>query len=177
MFLQRRPWLVAIWNIQWPPGSSPLDHFETQALSAEEPKLLVFGSGRDAITENDRALLNKVTHRRPKRPEDYSQLLAEIHRRAKHSKHPARRTISQQCTTAFMPPSGDGVQTKIHWNPPGKPLFPVVPSLLYGVDLTELSEVDARAFYARKAGQPLDEVEISRLFEEAGRRSTERPPP
>lgn len=62
-------------------------------------------------------------------------------------------------------------------DPPGKPLFPVVPSLLYGVDLTELSEVHAREFYARKAGQPLDEAELSQLFEEAGRRSTERSPP
>ena len=177
-FLQRRPWLVAIWNMQWPPGSPPLDHFETQAVSAEEePRLLVFGSGGDAITDDDRTLLKRITQRRPKRPEDYSQLLAAIHRRAKHSKHSKRRTISEQCTTTFMPPSGDGIQTNIHWTPPGKPLFPVVPSLLYGVDLTELSEVHAREFYARKAGQPLDEAELSQLFEEAGRRSTERSPP
>jgi hypothetical protein len=176
-FLQGVPWLAAIWNMRWPPGSPPVDHFETQALSAEdEPRLLVFGKGGEAIGSEDQALLKRITQHRPKRPEDCSQVLADVHRRAKRSKYPARHTISEQCTTTFMPPSGEGLQTKIHWNPPGRPLFPLVPQLLYGVDLTELSEVQAREFYARKVGQPLDESEIARLFEDAGRRSTERPP-
>jgi hypothetical protein len=177
-FIQGHPWLVAIWNMQWPPGSPLLDHFRTEALSAkDEPRLVVFGQAGDAISKDDQALLKRVTQRRPKRPEDYSQVLADVHRRAKHSKHPARDTISEQCTTTFMPPSGEGLQTKIHWTPPGKLLFPLVPQLLYGVDFTELAEVQAREFYARKADQPLDEAEISRLLDEAGRRSTERPPP
>src|SRR5215211_246698 len=106
--LQGHPWAVVITNLGWPPGSPPLDRFETDMQTTDEPKALFFGAGRDAVSAEDWALVKRVAARRPRRPEDYSKLLAYVHRRAKHSKHPARHTISEACTTSYMPPTGFG---------------------------------------------------------------------
>jgi hypothetical protein len=185
-FLQRRPWWAAITNQLGPVSSPILDQFVTLAEPADNPpRRLVVGNGREAILAEDWALLDRIKNRRPKQPKDYSQVLANIHHRAKHSKHPARDWISETCTTTFMPPiSGDpkqgtGLEGMTHWDqsaPSGKTL-PASPFVLFGLDLTETSRVLQEAGQAMEAGQPLDPEELDRRFEEAQQRMFEPPTP
>jgi hypothetical protein len=180
-FLQRRPCAVAITNMGLPPGPPPRDHFLTEAVSADEtPRLMVVGAGRNAILKEDRELLKRIRHYRPKRPQDFSQVLADIHRRAKHSNHPARHTISEGCLTAHMWPSGRGHGIKAHWFKPdpasGKRL-PVPPHVYSGIDMTELMDHVMRRMDAARAGEEVDEEESIRLGMEAGRRAVEPPKP
>lgn len=181
-FLQGRPWAVVISNLRLPRGSPLLDHFQTIPIPPERmPEKLVIGEGKAAISSEDRALLERITHRRPSRPQDYSRVLANIHRRAKHSNHPARHSISEGCMTTFMPPSGS-IENNVHWDssdlltstPRGAVLGPLVH---HGVDMKEIIDAFAVEFRAWEAGEPVDEEEFKRLMNEAGRRATEPPTP
>jgi hypothetical protein len=174
--LQRRPWVAVISNVRPPLGSPPpLHRFETGAIQADEPRLLVTGDGQRAVSEDDRVLLRRVTERRPSRPQDYSQLLAEIHRRAKHSNHPARHTISEGCMTTFMPPSGYPLQGKVHWydSDQSAGIPRPMPLMVFGIDISEMAKVLIENLRAKEAGEPVDEDEFQRLVSEAGRRAVE----
>jgi hypothetical protein len=178
-FLQRRPWWAAITNQPGPPGSPILDHFETIAEPADNPpRRVVAGKGLEAISAEDWALLDRIKNRRPKRPEDYARVLADIHRRAKQSRHPARHAISEGCVTAYMPPigadfkEGTGLQVLPHWHTPeSEELLPPAPFVLFGIDTTETAKVLIQRMRAMQAGQPLSDEEANRLHDEALRRS------
>jgi hypothetical protein len=106
-FLQGRPWAVGIANTP-AMGSPALDHFETSALRPEQtPTGLAVGLGREAISDRDWALLRRIAHRWPAKPEDYSRTLANVHRRAKQSGHPASETISEACTAQGLAKCGN----------------------------------------------------------------------
>jgi hypothetical protein len=176
-FVQGQPWVVAIVN-QERPDSSAVAQFRTEGLAADQPKALIVGKGRDAVSDEDRALVERVAKRRPKRPEDYSRLLANVHRRAKHSKHPARHSISEACITSYMPPTWFPIPSMTHWgqpDPPGKTLLPVLMALS-GIDTTETMKVLMQRMMAM-GGEPIDEDEYQRRMDEAGRRSVEPPKP
>jgi hypothetical protein len=179
-FLRRRAWAAVITNTPGPPGSAILDHFVTGAVPAdEEPRRLVTGAGCNAIADADRALLERITRHRPRRPQDYCQVLAGVHCRAKHSRHPDRRTISQACTTIFLPPSGQGGKATLHWHepdPPGETL-PPKPLVHLGIDATEIVKVLGDHMLAMDAGQPLPDGEFSRRVDKAARRAVEPPTP
>jgi len=139
---------------------------------------MLIGEGQNAISVEDRALLLRVAQRRPKRPEDYSRLLANIHRRAKHSKHPARHMISEACVTSYMPPSGDGGRAQTHWDDPNPSTWPPSPPrIVYGIDMTDTLRVMIEMLMAAEAGQPMDDAEFKRRVDEAGRHSVEPPKP
>jgi hypothetical protein len=179
-FLQRRPWAAVITNTPGPLGSTILERFETGAVPAdEEPRRLVAGAGCNAISDADRALLDRITRHRPSRPQDYCQVLADVHCRAKHSRHPDRHTISEACTTLFMPPGGQGGKTTLHWHKPdssGKTM-PPKPLVHLGIDATEIMAVLGDQVLAMDAGQPLPDEEFSRRVDEAARRAVEPPTP
>jgi hypothetical protein len=175
-FLQGRPWPVGIANTP-AMGSPPLDHFETSALRPEQtPTGLAVGGGWEAISDRDWALLRRIVHRRPAKPEDYSRTLARVHRRAKQSGHKASKMISEACITSFMPPSGEGGQTATHWSSGDPFAAKPVPLMASGVDTSELHRVAVEALRAIRAGQPLSDEELQRRTEEAGRRSVEPSP-
>jgi hypothetical protein len=183
-FVQGQPWMVAIVN-QELPDSPPLDHFRTEGLAAWEPKTLIVGEGRDAVSEEDRALVERAAQRRPRRPEEYSELLAAVHRRAKHSKEPepskrsAHNSISEACITSYLLPGSIAVHSMKHWgkpDPSGKDL-PPVPLLISGIDTTETTKVFLEHTKAMWAGEPIDEAEYERRMDKAGRRSVEPPKP
>jgi hypothetical protein len=177
-YLQQRPWAVGITNTTGPPDFPILDEFTTEAVPADEPKVMILGEGSEAVSDEDWTLLLRVAQRRPRRPEDYAQLLANVHRRTKHSNHPKRHTISEGCITSFIPPSGDGGQTRTHWGQPGQDtrLLPV-PTVGFGIDLTETGRVMVDWMRAAEAGRPMDDAEYQRRLEEAGRRSVQPPKP
>ncbi len=177
-FLQGRPWAVVITNLRLPRGSPVLDHFETGALRPDQvPTRLLAGRGADAISGRDLALLKGIARRQPAQPQDYSKILANIHRRAKQSTHPASDTISESCTTTFMPPRGYGGHTTTQWSSQDPLSFPPVPLVHLGIDMTEIAQVGLEVLRAMKAGQPLDDDEHQRRTEAAGRRSVEPPAP
>jgi hypothetical protein len=110
------------------------------------------------------------------RPEPYSQLLADIYHRAKHSGHPAADTISEGCITSFMPPSGDGGRTVMHWgeqDPKTGP--PTAPMVINGIDVTETQRVAVERLHVLGTEQDIGDAEYQRRLEEAGRRSVEPP--
>ena len=177
-YVQRCPWAVAITNTTGPPAFRILDRFETAAVRADEPKVMVIGEGQNAISGEDRALLLRVAQRRPKRPEDYSRLLANIHHRARHSKHRARHMISEACITSYMPPSGDGGRAQTHWDNPNPSTWPPSPPMvLDGIDMTDTERVMVEMLMAAEAGQPIDDAEFKRRVDEAGLHSVEPPKP
>jgi hypothetical protein len=157
------------------PRGPPLHRFETSAMQGDEPMCLVTGEGGRAVSQDDRVLLQRVAKRRPSRPEGYSQLLAEIHRRAKRSSHPAWDTISEGCVTGFMPPHGWGFKIRLYWDDSASSgrALPAVPQVLSGIDITELSKVLFEHVRATKAGEPVDQDELNCLMAEAGRRAVE----
>jgi hypothetical protein len=185
VFIQRRPPLAAeITNAQGPPGLRPLDRFVVRTYPADqEPQKLIRGKGQEAISQKDRALLERITHHRPARLKDYSQVLADIHRRAKHSKHPASETISEGCVTTFMPPRDYGFETDCraetgtHWSAPDVELaLPPSPFVFLGIDYTEIFKVLLDDLRAMEAGQPLD-PESTEAFRQAFQRAIEPPTP
>jgi len=169
----------------WAPGLPNSRQFVTLAEPADDPpRRLVAGNGREAISAEDWALLDRIKNRRPKRPKDYSQVLANIHQRAKQSKHPARGWISEACSTMFMPPipadpkMGTSLEGMTHWDQsasaPGKTL-PEPPFVLFGLDFTDTARALYQAMQAMEAGQPLDDAEFNRRMDEARRRDLEPP--
>jgi hypothetical protein len=186
VFIQRRPSLAAeITNTQGPPGSRLLDRFVVRPYPADqEPQKLIRGTGQEAICQKDRALLERIAHQRPARLKDYSQVLADIHRRAKHSKHPASETISEGCVTTFMPPRDYGfdadcrAETATHWSAPDVELaLPPSPFVFLGIDYTEMSKVLLDDLRAMEAGQPRDSDKSIEAFREAFQRAIEPPKP
>jgi hypothetical protein len=90
-YLQRRPWAAVIANTTGPPAFPILDRFETSALPADEPKVMIVGEGQNAISAEDRELLLRVSQRRPKRPEAGNPMDdAELQRRMEEA---SRRSV------------------------------------------------------------------------------------
>jgi hypothetical protein len=178
-FLQRRPWWVIIANVGGPPHFPVVNRFATAAGPADtKAQRLVGGAGRDAIDGDDWALLEHITHHRPSKPDDYCQVLADIHRRASHSKHPARRTISEACTTVYMPPRVLGGRSTVHWSEPdltASKTLPPKPTVHLGVDGTDIVKLLEEQLRLAEAGTPMDPAEFRRRAEEAARRAVEAP--
>lgn len=180
-FLQRRPWWAIIANVGGPPDFPVVDRFETAAGPADtKPQKLVGGAGRDAISGDDWTLLEHITHHRPSKPDDYCQVLADIHRRANHSKHPARHTISEACTTVYMPPRVLGGRSTVHWSQPdptASKTLPPKPTVHLGIDGTDIVKLLDEQLRLAEAGTPIDPAEFQRQAEEAARRAVDAPDP
>lgn len=144
-FLQGHPWAIEVKNTQPSSalGAGPTQpSFRTSAENAaKEPILLVGGSGRDAITPADAKLLEKVFRKRPRQPEEFMQLLADVNFRAAKSRHAASKTISASCTVVYMPPSGDGVKHQWYGPEAQRPQAPQGFShIAFGLDLEEVAK-------------------------------------
>ncbi len=175
-FLGGRPWAVEIRNLRPATAFSPggiEPGFETVALSVDDPVLLVAGAGRDAVVQADRELLQRVSRRRPRRPEDFMRLLGDVTRRAAESGHPAARTVSRSCSVVFMPPSGDGVKHEWYGPEAERHLAPVGFShMLFGIDLGEMARPMLELSQAMWDGR-ITEEEFNRRTEEAARKAVQ----
>jgi hypothetical protein len=140
-YLSGRPWALAIANIRHSTPLAPVQlqpTFETSGVEATEPVLLVGGYGQYAVSDADRALITRISRRRPARPRDYMQVLGDVTRRAAESSHPAGRSISRSSTVVFMPPSGTNVLQE--WYGPEDERHSAPPAfshILFGIDLSE----------------------------------------
>jgi hypothetical protein len=185
-FLAGRPWAIVISNMNpaVPPSitAPPVAEFNTSALVIDkEPMVLVTGAGRDAISKDDWALLDKISKRRPKRSVDYRKVLVGINERAANDRSAAGKSVSKMCTTSYMPPEGIPIEAEVHsWDSAGDKADQIVPSVHLGIDLTETMQVMSKSF-REIHDDSVDEVtrraaeeRFKREYEEAAKRSVKR---
>ena len=167
-FLAGRPWAVAVTNMSpdRPLESPPVPEFNTSAIMVGSPRRpMAFVTGaRDAVGPEDMALLDRISTRRPKRPIDYRRLLAEINRRASKQR-PFGKLITEACVTAYIPPTGEPFEHETHWWGLTQPSIQrQIPSLLFGIDLTELTKVMTDNFEALHDPNPATREEAQIRF-------------
>ena len=170
-FLGSTPWVFKITNNVTSTGP-PKKNFDTLAQRIDGKPLFLVTGMKNAVASKDIQLLTRVVKNRPRRPDDYHRLLAEVNQRA--SKHPKYgRWISAACVTAFMPPKGVPVQIKEHrWGSPGPPEDRSVPVVFHGIDATDLVNLSRDRLKQITGKRPLqDEEQFKRSLQEAGRRA------
>ena len=170
-FFGSAPWVLIITNhvASAEPAKSTFDTCG-QRIDGE-PLFLVTGM-KEAVAPEDIQLLTKVVKKKPRQPDDYHKLLADINCRA--SKHPKYgRWISPACVTAFMPPKGEPVHVKEHrWDSTGLPEDRSVPVVFHGIDATDLVNLSRDRLKQITGKRPLqDEEQFKRSLQEAGRRA------
>jgi hypothetical protein len=168
-FLRGRPWAGEIRNVRSLEDLAAgrvQSEFETAAFEVTGRSLIRAGSGHLAIQPHDLALLEKIGPRRPRRPEDFMRVLADVNRRAAESPRPASKTVSRACSVVFMPPSGHdvkrewfGPEEERHLAPPG------FSHMLFGIDAGELMSTMFEQMALRKQGN-LTEDELDKRYRE-----------
>jgi hypothetical protein len=163
-FLGARPWAVQIRNFNITNGAPEiLDCFETVAreITADGQGFIFDPSGR-AVTPSDRNKLLLAATKKPRDPEQFSKLMARINHRASQTAA-GSLFISSGCVTTYIPPSGEPFSSKFYGEdfPLGKPA--AVPTLLFGIDLTEIQ----RVMLGRMPGDQIPEPEHTRAASES----------
>jgi hypothetical protein len=138
-FRNGQPWVAQIRNFAVEAGvpkAPALDRFETVTKVIDPPgQGFIFGDLK-AVPAPDRAKLFALATRRPRHPSDYRGLLAAINKRASATPS-GRKTVSPHCVTSYLPPTGWPGEMGFHeLDRPPVPL--IVPTLLFGIDLTEM---------------------------------------
>jgi hypothetical protein len=173
-YIAGRPWAVEIRNVRPATAFSPVTIqpvFDTGAIKVDKGILIVAGSGRDAVLDRDRVLLTQIVHRKPRRPEEFMKLLADVNRRAAESRHPAAKTITRSCTVVFMPPSGDGVKNEWYGPEEDRHLAPSGFSHVFlGIDFGEMARPMMEYFKGLHEGR-ITQEEFNRRNVEAANRS------
>ncbi len=136
-FLMGVPWIVQIRNfkVSAEHGVEPVDaEFHTFAQKIPENGGAVV-PWPAYVSKDDLMLLRKISGKRPRKPEEFSNLLAEVNLRT--SNHVATQgSVSPHCVTTYLPPTGDGMKIRDHNMPEGAPIS-AKPFILFGIDLTE----------------------------------------
>ena len=153
-FLMGRPWFVEIRNFS--PLSRDdygpvLDHFETVAQRVNDSGVSGQFGVVGAVSQEDARTLNAVAGRRPRELIQFRNLLAAINRRAAATPE-GRDSISAQCATTYMPPTGIPVESTFHGGNELGLVTMFVPTLISGIDMTILT-MDS----CRPEGTPTDE--------------------
>lgn len=158
-FLGGRPWGIVISNVKPAPPfdkGPPIAEFNTSAEVAtnEKPMVLVTGGGRAAITKEDWVLLDEISRRKPERPSDYRQELANIVHRAALQGSSASKLISKACQTVYIPPEGIPSESELHrwYLAQQEKADRVVPLVFRGIDVTETEQVQYEHFDTLTAG-------------------------
>jgi hypothetical protein len=137
-FLMGVPWIVQIrnFNVAAERGVEPVDaEFHTIAQKIPENSGAVV-PWPPYVNNDDLILLRAISGKRPRKPEEFSNLLAEVNRRTSNSVA-TQGSVSPHCVTTYLPPSGDGMKTRDHNMPEGAPIS-AHPIMLFGIDLTEM---------------------------------------
>lgn len=139
-FLGDTVWAAVITNLEvvrlgYPANETRLRRsFETAARHVPEGIVLATGQ-LDYISDEDRAKLDRAIGHRPRRPDNYSDLLAKVIRRAAWR---APHLISETCDVTQIVPPDRVFETKAYgWGQPidqdSAPRF-----LLFGIDTNEM---------------------------------------
>jgi hypothetical protein len=129
-------------NLTWPNGPThkPVVRrsFQLEGQWVDEPCCWALGSGQRAIaqSESDIDLLRRTLSYRPNKPIDYLGLLAAVNRRAALR---SRGTVSPWCSGTYMPQLGQDLKTQSfsHRGDPESPVPYGLPTVLFGIDLTD----------------------------------------
>jgi len=137
-FLTERPWAIQIRNFNVTSGrpDAIVDHFDTVAKQIDGPgQGFIFGDF-NAVTRQDHDKLMVAATRKPRRPRDFRNLLASINRRAAETPS-GKKTVTPHCVTTYVAPKGEPFESEFH-DAAGAPAPPVVPTLLFGIDTTDI---------------------------------------
>jgi hypothetical protein len=103
------------------------------------PFRLYGGAGAFAVAPADRELLERVSEKRPRDPQEFLALLAAVNRRTAGSGRPGSQTMSAGCVASYLPSEEDGTMATEVFGDEGdvkKIAWP--PYLLFGIDATEM---------------------------------------
>jgi hypothetical protein len=116
----------------------PKRKFDFAVYEVTEPMVFIAGSGEQAVSKEDRALLLAQSRIRPAKWEDHLGLLASVNRRAANIK--GQKSVSPWCSASYISHDEEGSHQK-NFSNPGEPKGPqYIESLLAGIDLHELSK-------------------------------------
>jgi hypothetical protein len=145
-FLRGEPFVVVAANSSTPfaPGPPVLrPEFVVTPIRVVAPVPVLAGGGAAAVTREDFQLLRHVSGKKPRRPEEYQALLAQVNRRAAESRHPAARLVSPGSLGSYLPAEDETSQSTFF----GERLettHAIAPFLLRGVDTTEMTDAMPR---------------------------------
>lgn len=167
-FVNRDAWFCHIHNVLTV-GTlvpDPTGQFKIAATKIDrDPKVFMTPPGIDAaVSPEDRQMLERVHCVRAKRQEDFQDLLAAVNLRASESSF--GKTISPSCTTTFLPPGGEPLESKVH----GQHEPVDTPVVFMGVDFTEDMALLFDTVRRMEAGE--DPGNLDEAHERAGRLST-----
>lgn len=119
----------------------PKREFDLVVCEFTEPIVFITGSGEQAVSREDRALLQAQSRIRPAKWEDHLGLLAAVNRRTANTlAKKGQKSVSPWCSASYISHNEEGSHQKNFSNPrePKGPQY--IESLLAGLDLHELSK-------------------------------------
>lgn len=138
-FLMGVPWIVQIRNfrVSAAHGVGPVDaEFHTAAKEVPEDVGAVVPWPFQYVSNDDLVQLRRVSDKRPRNPEEFSDLLAKVNLRTSR-RAATHGSVSPHCVTTYLPPSGDGMKSNDHNMPEGAPVL-AKPTILFGIDTTDI---------------------------------------
>jgi hypothetical protein len=134
-FVNGRPWVAQIRNFQ-SYGSRALGEFYTIVQRVTEDGMF-FVVGTGPVSAADRGTLARASKITPREPKHFRNLLAAINKRAAAMRNDGW-AVSPHCVSAYLPPQGEPLEVEFHGTRRAPTLL-TVPSLLLGIDLTEMT--------------------------------------
>jgi hypothetical protein len=132
--------------------------FPCRIKEIDDPRAFVAGSGLDGLQPEDTEMLYRAMERRPRRAQDYSGLLARINRNIS-ARVPS---VSPWCLSTYMPLDGGPFFSKAHVqrSDPIPAIDPDVPTIISGLDTTELFRITSATLKQVMAGEEVDEAAL-----------------
>jgi len=156
------PWIYEVANRERTADGrivpTPGDQFTFKVVEVREPIWAAGGSGYERISQRDRHKLTLAISKKFRTSRDYQMLLAAVNRRTATP----GSGISPWCQTYFLPSSGVGGESMDHRRP-GEPMFSdqrPVPTLLWGMDFTDMAAVLTKQVGLMKEGRSAGDPEF-----------------
>jgi hypothetical protein len=154
-FLGGRPWFVQIKNFDSTPDGELIDpraEFEAVGRIINEETLVAAFPIVGTLNPSEYARLHRIGRHRPNRPEDFLKPLATVNATVAN-RDGNDRWISTECLVVHLPASGGPVEAQEYFvDGLGKGSSKSVPSILFGVDFTDLQRSQQEHFKAWLAG-------------------------
>jgi hypothetical protein len=124
-----------------PKTRMPKREFDLAVCEVTEPMVFIAGSGEQAVSREDRALLLAQSRIRPAEWGNHLGLLAAVNRRTANAlAKRGQESVSPWCSASYISQDEEGSHSK-NFSNPGEPKGPqYIESLLAGIDLHDLSK-------------------------------------